>query len=74
MNFRRNSYGPMAPLPDFQGNSYGPMPLKFAKSLPQDWYWSMDGSSQPAFSEPPSGLLRLIGTGKRGHYEKGLFI
>ena len=44
MNFRGNSYGPMAPSPYFQGNLYGPM--AFVKSFPLDWHWSMDGSSQ----------------------------
>ena len=27
-------------------NSYGPMVLKVRQKFPQDWYWSMDGSSQ----------------------------
>ena len=34
MNFRGNSYGPMALSPYFQGNSYGPMALKVRLKLP----------------------------------------
>ena len=34
MNFRGNSYGPMAPSPCFQGHSYGPMALKVREKFP----------------------------------------
>ena len=34
MNFRGNSYGPMAPLPCSQGNSYGPMALNVRQKFP----------------------------------------
>ena len=34
MNFRGNSYGPMAPPPFFRGNSHGPMALKVCLKFP----------------------------------------
>ena len=46
MNFRGNSHVPMALVRRvFREIRMDQWPLKFVRSLPRDWHWSMDGSS-----------------------------
>ena len=51
----------MALLPCYQGNLYGPMALRVRQNFPpQDWHWSIDGSSQqvPLFKGPNREFLK----------------
>ena len=45
--FGRDLYGPIPWCLTFRENLCGPMAVKVCEKLPRDWYWSMEGSSQP---------------------------
>ena len=70
MNSRGNVCGPILCCLVFGENLYGPMALNFAKSFPQDWYWSMDGSSQQKCSRSFRGIFR---GGFRSKFPSGYF-